>query len=47
MRNLAQKGDLMDFYVESINFEMIRGKLGAAEIMIPRQKMRGLIYDEN
>jgi hypothetical protein len=45
MCNLAQKGDIIDFYVESISFEMIRGKLGAAEIMIPKQKMGGLVYD--
>jgi len=44
--NLAHKGDIIDICVYSINSEMIRGKLGAAEVMIPKQRMGCLTYNE-
>ena len=39
-----QKGDIVDFVVDKVGLEMIQGRLGAAEVIIPRQKMFGLIY---
>lgn len=44
---LAQKGDIIDFFVDQISNDMIHGKLGVAEIIIPRQKISGLIYNES
>jgi hypothetical protein len=38
------KGDLLDVYIDYVNGEMAHGKVGAAEVMIPRQKMEGLEY---